>query len=265
MKPNPVKRALRAGEPQVGTWLSLGSVVAARFLARTGLPWLTVDMEHTHTDIQTAALMFGSIADAGCVPLARVPASKHEFIKMVLDCGAMGIVVPMVMTAEEARSVVAAAKYPPTGNRSLGGGLHALNYGCSAEEYFNRADDEILVVIQTEHIEAVEAADEIYAVPGIDAIFVGPNDLAASLRSPDGKPPTKELMEKTLMRILDAAKRHGVPCGLHVNTAADALKRIEQGFQFIAVGSELKLMLEATTALVGAVNPEKATEGLARY
>ena len=104
MKPNPVKRALRAGEPQVGTWLSLGSVVAARFLARTGLPWLTVDMEHTHTDIQTAALMFGSIADAGCVPLARVPASKHEFIKMVLDCGAMGIVVPMVMTAEEARS-----------------------------------------------------------------------------------------------------------------------------------------------------------------
>src|SRR6476469_6434532 len=91
LKPNPVKRALREGKPQVGTWLTLGSVVAARFLARVGFPWLTVDMEHTHTDIQTAALMFGSIADAGCVPLARVPAGKHEWIKMVLDCGAMGI------------------------------------------------------------------------------------------------------------------------------------------------------------------------------
>jgi 4-hydroxy-2-oxoheptanedioate aldolase len=265
LKRNPVKQALKAGEPQVGTWLSLGSVVAARFLARTGLPWLTVDMEHTHTDIQTAAMMFGAIADAGCVPLARVPASKHEYIKMVLDCGAMGIVVPMVMTADEARSVVAAAKYPPVGNRSLGGGLHALNYGCSSENYFNCADNEILVVIQTEHVQAVDVADEIYAVPGIDAIFVGPNDLAASLRTPDGKPPSKELMEATLLRIRDAAKRQKVPCGLHVNTSADALRRIEQGFQFIAVGSELKLMLEGAAALVQAVNPEKAAGELARY
>src|SRR6185312_4320949 len=110
MKRNPVKQALREGKPQVGTWLSLGSVVAARFLARTGLPWLTVDMEHTHTDIQTASLMFGAIADAGCVPLARVPCCRHDLIKGVLDCGAMGIVVPMVMDAAEARLAVAAAK-----------------------------------------------------------------------------------------------------------------------------------------------------------
>jgi hypothetical protein len=105
---------------------------------------------------------------------------------MVLDCGAMGIVAPMVMDAQEVRTIVSACKYPPIGNRSLGGGLHALNYGCSAEDYFLRADEEILVVIQTEHIRAVEIADEIYSVPGIDAIFVGPNDLAASLR---GHPP----------------------------------------------------------------------------
>ena len=85
MKANSVKRALREGKPQVGTWLSLGSVVAARFLARTGLPWLTVDMEHTHTDIQTAALMFGSIADAGCVPLVRVQTGRHYLIKSVPD------------------------------------------------------------------------------------------------------------------------------------------------------------------------------------
>ena len=164
-------------------------MAAARFLARTGFPWLTVDMEHTHTDIQTAAMMFGAIADAGCVPLARVPAGKHEWIKMVLDCGAMGIVAPMVMDADEARAIVAATKYAPRGNRSVGGGFHAINYGCTADEYYRNADDEILVVLQTEHIQAVEIADEIYSVPGIDAIFIGPNDLAYSMRSADGTMP----------------------------------------------------------------------------
>ena len=118
LKENSVKRALHAGKPQIGTWLSLGSIAAARFMARAGYPWLTVDMEHTHTDIQTAAFMFGAIADAGCVPLARIPTGKHEYIKMVLDCGAMGIVAPMVMDAAEARAIVAATKYPPQGNRS---------------------------------------------------------------------------------------------------------------------------------------------------
>ena len=113
LKENPVKRALKAGKPQIGTWLSLGGIAAARFMARAGFPWLTVDMEHTHTDIQTAAFMFGAIADAGCVPLARIPTGRHDLIKMVLDCGAMGIVAPMVMDAAEARTIVAATKYPP--------------------------------------------------------------------------------------------------------------------------------------------------------
>jgi 4-hydroxy-2-oxoheptanedioate aldolase len=265
LKANPVKKALREGRPQVGTWLSLGSVVAARFLGRLGLPWLTVDMEHTHTDIQTAAMMFGAIADAGCVPLARVPAHRHEYIKSVLDCGAMGIVAPMVMDADEARAIVAATKYPPRGNRSVGGGLHAMNYGTTAEEYYRRADDEILVVIQTEHILAVERADEIYAVPGIDAIFVGPNDLAASLRAPDGTPPEKGAFEDVLRRIREAAARHGVPSGIHVGTAADASRRVEEGWRFVAVGSERKMMLDGVASLARQVHPELAAGELAKY
>ena len=188
--------------------------------------------------------MFGAIADAGCVPLARVPTGKHEYIKMVLDCGAMGIVAPMVMDAAEARAIVAATKYPPRGNRSVGGGMHAINFGATADEYYRQADDEILVIIQTEHIQAVEIADEIYAVPGIDAVFVGPNDLAYSMRKADGTMPTKDDFEETLTRIREAAQRQKVPCGLHVFTAADALRRAEQGWQFIAVGSELKMMLD---------------------
>jgi 4-hydroxy-2-oxoheptanedioate aldolase len=263
LKQNPVIRALREGKPQIGTWLSLGSVAAARFMARAGFPWLTVDMEHTHTDIQTAAMMFGAIADAGCVPLARVPAGKHEWIKMVLDCGAMGIVVPMVMDAAEAQAIVTATKYPPRGNRSVGGGFHAINYGATADEYYRHADDEILVVIQTEHIRAVEVADEIYAVPGIDAIFVGPNDLAYSMRSPDGTMPPKDVFERTLTQILEAARRQRVPCGLHVLTADDALRRAREGWQFIAVGSELKFMLDGAADAVGQINPTEVEEDLA--
>ncbi|MBX6314381.1 MAG: 2-dehydro-3-deoxyglucarate aldolase [Isosphaeraceae bacterium] len=265
MKLNPIKRALKEGRPQVGTWLSLGSAFAARFLARSGLPWLTVDMEHTHTDIQTAALMFGAIADAGCVPLARIPAHRHEYIKMALDCGAMGIVAPMVMDAAEARAIVAATKYPPRGNRSVGGGLHALNYGTTAEKYFARADEEILVVIQTEHIAAVEVADETYAVPGIDAVFVGPNDLAASLRQADGTPPTKERMEEVLTRVREAAARQGVASGLHVYSALDAKRRIEEGWRFIAIGSELKFMLQGVADVVSQLGLVPGAGELAKY
>jgi 4-hydroxy-2-oxoheptanedioate aldolase len=265
LKTNPVKKALREGKPQVGTWLSLGSVVACRFLARSGLPWLTVDMEHTHTDINTAALMFGAIADAGCVPLARVQTGRHDLIKTVLDCGAMGIVAPMVMDAAEARTIVEATKYPPKGNRSVGGGLHALNYGATAEDYYDRADDEILVVIQTEHIAAVEVADETYAVPGVDAVFVGPNDLAASLRGPNGSPPSKELLESTLQRVREAAERQGIASGLHVFSIDDAKRRLAEGWQFVAVNSELKFMLQGAADVARAFEHMALAADVAKY
>jgi len=229
------------------------------------LPWLTVDIEHTQTDIQTAALMFGAIADAGCVPLARVSCGRHDLIKSVLDCGAMGIVVPMVMDAEEARTIVRAAKYPPLGNRSVGGSLHALNYGATAEDYYAKADTEILVVIQTEHIDAVDRADEIYAVPGIDAVFVGPNDLMASMRAPDGTPPSRESFEDALRRIREACARQKVAAGLHVQTIDQARQRIDEGWRFLAVGSELKFLLQGATDVARAIHPELVPQELARY
>ncbi len=169
------------------------------------------------------------------------------------------------MDVAETRAIVAAAKYPPQGNRSVGGSLHILNYGTNTEGYFQNADNEILVIIQTEHIDAVEIADEIYAVPGVDAVFVGPNDLAASLRKADGTPPSKQLMEETLTRIREAAARQKLPSGLHVQTPADALRRINEGWQFIAVASELKMMLEGASSIVRQVNPERQAAEIARY
>src|ERR1700730_5947422 len=208
MRPNPVKRALKEGKPSVGTWLSLGSITAARFMARAGFAWLTTDIEHSLVDWEPAPHMSPAIADAGCTALARVPSNRHDHIKRVLDNGAHGIVVPMVNSREEAEAAVAAALYPPTGNRSVGGSLHALNFDTTGPDYFAHANEQILIVLQCEHIKAVEEADAIFSVPGIDAIFVGPNDLAASMRSKDGKPPSADATAQAMKHILVTCKKH---------------------------------------------------------
>lgn len=265
MRKNPVKRALKAGEPAIGTWLSLGSITAARFMARAGFAWLTVDIEHSLVDWETATHMFAAIADAGCTPLARVPGNRHDHIKRVLDNGAHGIVVPMVNSRQEALEAVAAAKYPPVGNRSVGGSVHALNFDASANDYYAHANDEILVVLQCEHIQAVDDFDQIFSVPGIDAIFVGPNDLAASMRDPSGKEPSGEAMTHILQRILDACKRNKVPAGLHCGSAEEAKIRIQDGWQFLAIGSELRLMMGGVNEVIKKMGVTLQKGELAKY
>ena len=224
-----------------------------------------MDIEHSLVDWETATHMFASIADGGCTALARVPANRHDHIKRVLDNGAQGIVVPMVNSREEALAAVAAAKYPPVGNRSVGGSAHALNFDATPNEYYARANDEILVVLQCEHIQAVESAEAIFSVPGIDAIFVGPNDLAASMRSPDGKPPSAPATAEAMKKILATCRQCGVPAGLHCGTAAEARHRIEEGWQFLAVASELRMMLDAAGEVVRQLGLQKQKGEAAKY
>jgi 4-hydroxy-2-oxoheptanedioate aldolase len=266
MRPNLVKRALKEGKPSVGTWLSLGSIVAARFMARTGLDWLNVDIEHSLVDCETACHIFATVADAGCTALARVPANRLDHIKRVLDNGAMGIVVPMVNSRQEAEDAVAAALYPPRGIRSVGGSVHALNFGTDANDYYAHANDELLIVLQCEHIKSVENADAIFSVPGIDAMFVGPNDLAASMRTKDGKGPSGQATKEALDHILAMCKKHKVAPGIHCGSAEEANLRIAEGWQFIAVGSELKMMLSGAAAEVKKLAGAKGPQGeMAKY
>jgi 4-hydroxy-2-oxoheptanedioate aldolase len=265
MKRNPVKAALKAKKPQIGTWLSLGNVLATRLMARVGFHWLTVDLEHCPIDWSDAAVLFGAIADAGCVPLARVPRGDHDHIKRVLDAGAFGIVVPMVDTVEEARAAIAAAKYPPIGNRSVGGALHAINFDASAADYFRHANDEILVVLQTESPRGVHNAEAIYSLKGVDAIFVGPNDLAAQMRTEDGKDPTPTELEGMLERILAVGKKTGTPVGLHVQTIEATQKRVQEGWQFLAVGSEMRMMVAEAQRLAKGLDLNPQSRDLARY
>jgi 4-hydroxy-2-oxoheptanedioate aldolase len=264
MRANVVKQALKSGQPSVGTWLSLGSITAARFLARVGFAWLTIDVEHSLVSWETATHLFAAIADGGCTALARVPANKHDHIKRALDNGAHGVVVPMVNSRQEAEDAVSACLYPPTGNRSVGGSVHALNFRCTPGEYYAKANDEIIVVLQCEHIKAVEDADKIFSVPGIDAIFVGPNDLAASMRSKDGKPPSGEATSQAMKHILATCKKHKVPAGVHCYSPEEAKARIEEGWQFIAIGSELRMMMDAAADVVKRTGIGTQTD-LARY
>ena len=266
MRTNPVKAALREGTAQVGTWLSLASPLAARYMAHTGFHWLTLDMEHSPANWETAALVFGAIADAGGIPMARIPSNNHENVKRALDAGAFGIVFPMVNTVAEAEAAVAACKYPPAGNRSVGGGLHALNFQTNPAEYYRRANDEILVVIQTEHIQAVENCEAIYRVPGIDAMFVGPNDLLSSmLKTPNMDSDDPEFLA-ALQTVRETAARCGIASGIHVANAAAAGRRIEEGWKFIAVSSDLGFMQSAASAASRLIIGEKAPAGeAARY
>ena len=242
MKKNLAKQKLRDGQPTFGTWLSLGDLYSTRVMARLGFDWLTLDLEHSPIDWSQAGMIFAAVAEAGCVPLARIPEGSHACIKRVLDAGAWGIVVPMVDTVEQARTAIAAALYPPAGNRSLGGGMHALGFDAPAGEYFQRANDEILVVLQTESPQGVENAEEIYSLPGCDAIFIGPVDLRAQMRDADGNDPTPEAHEEMIQRVIAAGKKVGTPTGIHCMDAESAKMRADQGMQFIAVGSELRLM-----------------------
>lgn len=265
MKRNRVLEKLRRGEPTYGTWLSMGDISAARVLSRVGFDWLTLDMEHSPIDWSQAAAVFAVVAEAGCVPLVRVPEGSHHYIKRVLDAGAMGIVVPMVDTVEQAKIAIAAAKYPPIGNRSVGGTLHTLNYGATASDYFEHANDEIAVILQTESPRGIANAEAIYSLPGCDAIFIGPNDLRFQMRKPDGTFPTPEEHEAAIQAVIAMGKKTGTPTGVHAMSAEEAVKRAGEGMQFLAIGSDLRFVTLGAQAAAKICYPEGNAKDIARY
>lgn len=265
MRSNRVKERLRSGQATFGTWLSTGDLLAARVLARMSFDWLTLDLEHSPIDWAQAAAVFGAVADAGSVPLARVPKGNHDYIKRVLDAGAWGIVVPMVDTVEQAQIAIAAAKYPPQGNRSLGGSHHLLNFDATASDYFRRANDEILVVLQTESPRGIANAEAIYSLPGVDAIFVGPVDLRAQMRSANGDEASDDQFERALQSVIDIGAKCGTPTGMHVMDPETARRRADQGMRFIAVGSDLRYMSDRALQVLDILHPGENDVRQVRY
>ena len=171
----------------------------------------------------------------------------------------------MVDTVEQAKVAIAAAKYPPIGNRSVGGGMTNLNFNASNQQYYDQANDEVIVILQTESPTGVENAEEIYALPGVDAIFIGPNDLRYQMRDSDGTFPTAEDHEAMVQEVIEVGKKVGTPTGIHTMAPSEALTRAQQGMQFLAIGSDMMFLSQAAHKTLQEVKPESASEGLARY
>jgi 4-hydroxy-2-oxoheptanedioate aldolase len=250
MRANHVRRRLAAGEPSVGTWLALPSPEAAEYVSQLGFDWLVVDTEHNPIDIRTLALMFSAMAASATAPMVRIPWNTGENFKRVLDSGAWGVVVPMVNSREEAEQAVSAARYAPQGTRSVGGGRFPMSFQTGAEDYFRNANENVLVVLQIEHIKGVDNADAILSVPGVDACFIGPNDLAASMGLGLGVPLESDqpALVEAIAEIRAACVRNGVAPGIHCSGAAGINQRIAEGFQFCAMASELRYMLSGLRA-----------------
>ncbi len=251
MRPNSVKRLLKEGKPAIGTWLNFPCVNSAEAMAYAGWDWVTVDMEHGPIDFEMLNNMFMAIGSANVIPMCRIPDNDPVYIKRILDAGCMGIVVPMVCTPEEAAAAVKYAKYPPEGIRSAGGGRWRFGHAFgNNQDYMNAANDEVAVIVQIEHIDAVKRTAEILSVPGVDACFIGPNDLAWSMGLGKGLGEKDPSHAEAVAEVLRQAKSVGVPAGIHCRSVDEVPMRIEQGFQYLACQNDIAWMFNAASAAV---------------
>lgn len=227
-----LKRKMRAREPVVGTWITLGHAGIAEMLADAGFDWIVVDMEHSAIGIDTAADLIRTISLSGGVPLVRMPDQSPTLIKRVMDAGAAGVVVPNVRTAQEAASVVSAVRYPSAGTRGVGL-ARAQEYGLGFEEYKAWQADHSIVLVMIEHIDTIADIGAICATQGIDGVFVGPYDLSGSIGKPGSL--TDPDVEAAVARVTQAAEHAGISAGYHVvpRDPSQVVARIAQGFNFV--------------------------------
>ena len=169
--------------PSLGSWITIGHPAVAEIMAAAGFDWLTVDLEHSAISIERAEEIIRIIELSGVKPFVRLSSHNPEQIKRVMDSGAHGIIVPMVKTAEEVTQAIAAVHYPPLGNRSVGL-ARAQKYGNAFEAYYNWQESNVMVIVQIEHIDAVDNIEAIFSVQGISGYIVGPYDLSASMGIP---------------------------------------------------------------------------------
>lgn len=232
-----LKQRLQAGEATVGSWLMLGSASAAEVLATAGFDWLVVDLEHSATTERETEDIFRAIETRGVTPLVRLTSNNPDQIKRVLDSGAEGIIVPMVKSAGDAEAAVAAAHYPPNGNRSFALS-RAQAYGPSFQTYVDQAPNRTLVIALIEHVDAINNLDEILAVDGIDATMIGPYDLSGSVGKPGrfNDPEVRSLVE----RYIQSSRAAGVPYGYHVVSTdyAEVETKLSEGFRFVVFSTD---------------------------
>lgn len=226
-----IKDRWRQDEVTLGAWLMVPSPLTAEILSKGGFDWVLVDMQHGCMDYETAVDMIRAIDLSGATPMVRVPWNEPGIIGRMLDAGAMAIVAPMIEGVEDARRLVQACRYPPAGRRSLGPIRVGARDGMG---YIATANDRVCVIPMIETAAALEAVEEIAAVEGVDALFVGPFDLSLALGLPPGDNDGKPAFDAAIVRINAAARAKGIATAV-LSTQTIAPLRAQQGFRMISV------------------------------
>ena len=247
-----LKERWRAGEITLGAWCVMPGAMGPEVLARQGFDWIMIDMQHGCIEYGDALAMIRAVDQTPATPIVRVPWNEPSVIGRVLDAGALGVLVPMIQTAEDARKAVEAALYPPLGRRSFGPVRAGLRDGPT---YFTGANERIAVVVMIETREALEAVEEIASVPGVDALFVGPFDLWLALGLAAGDNDGKPVFDEAIQRIATAAKRAAIATAVLANPGVAPL-RMRQGFQMISVTTDFMTLGSASRADLESVRKE---------
>ncbi|QVM89313.1 4-hydroxy-2-oxoheptanedioate aldolase [Pseudomonas entomophila] len=246
---NTFKQRLRSGETQIGLWLGLADPYCAELAANAGFDWLLLDGEHAPNDLRSLLGQLQAVAPYPAQAIVRPVIGDTALIKQLLDIGAQTLLVPMVESAEQARGLVRAMRYPPEGVRGVGSALARASRWNTIPGYLDQADEQMCLLVQIENREGLANLDAICAVDGVDGVFIGPADLSAAMghRGNPGHPEVQAAIEDALVRIQRAGKAAGI-------LSADqplARRYIELGAAFVAVGVDTTVLMRGLQALAG--------------
>ncbi len=244
--PNSFKRDLLGGKKLIGCWSSLANAITTEVLGLAGFDWILLDGEHSPNDVNTFIPQLMALKDSPTAPIVRPSCNSAVELKRLLDAGFYNFLVPFVESAEEARSAVAATRYPPQGIRGVSVSQRSNRYG-SIQDYFKSINDHICVMVQIESLAGVAAVKEIAAIDGVDSIFVGPSDLAAALGHLGNSAHPE--VQTVIAQVFADAKSAGKPVGILAPVEAQARNYMAMGATFVGVGSDLGTFRTATQAL----------------
>ncbi len=249
---NAFKAGLRARKLQIGLWQSLCSNIAAEICSDSGFDWLLLDTEHSPNEIPDLLSQLQAIEKGTATGIIRPAWNDAVLIKRCLDIGAQTLLIPYVQSVEEAKAAVAATRYPPQGIRGVSVAARASRYG-RVPGYLTKANDEICVLVQVETRQSLDAIEAIAKVEGVDGVFIGPSDLAASLGHL-GNPQHAEV-QAAMKDAVDRLTRIGVPAGILTGNEDEARRYIEWGYLFVAVGSDVGLLAKSADTLARKFKP----------
>ncbi|TVR46122.1 MAG: 2-dehydro-3-deoxyglucarate aldolase [Rhodobacteraceae bacterium] len=247
----------RKTPPPLGSWVMSASPYVAEAMGHAGFDWLLIDMEHTPIDLAQTTAMMQALSGSPSEVVLRVPWNDAVMVKRVMDAGARSLMFPFIQSADEARAAIAATRYPPQGTRGVAAMHRASRFG-TMPDYLARANDRVAVILQLETPEAVALLPQIAALDGVDAVFVGPGDLSASmgLMGQIGHPD----VQAALRDAAQAAQDAGIACGIVGADPATVQRYIAMGFTYVAVASDMALMMGAARAAVAATRGQASPD-----